>query len=72
MIGFGFFGAATTWFGVLAVAALIGGFWLGGRELVTDVRTRMRETLAAFGYQPQQARTPIDAGEYIVIKPSDR
>ncbi|HEY8319602.1 MAG TPA: hypothetical protein VIG76_12300 [Amnibacterium sp.] len=72
LTGFGFFGAATAWFGVLAVAALIGGFWLAGRELVTDVRTRMRQTLAAFGYASQPARTPIDAGEYVVIKPSDR
>ncbi|MGN6742628.1 MAG: hypothetical protein ACTHJL_04940 [Amnibacterium sp.] len=75
LVGFGFFGPATAWFGVLAVAAVLGGYWLAGWELVTDVRTRMRQTLAAFGLAPQTAqaaRTPIDAGEYVVLKPSDR
>lgn len=75
LVGVGFFGPATTWFGVLAVAAVLGGWWLAGWELVIDVRTRMRRTLAAFGLGPEAAepsRTPIDAGEYVVIKPSDR
>lgn len=75
VVGFGFFGPATTWFGVLAVAAALGGYWLAGWELVTEIRTRMRAALAAFGLgpqAPQAARTPIDAGEYVVLKPSDR
>jgi hypothetical protein len=72
VIGVGFFGPATTWFGVLAVAAALGGLWLGGYELVTDVRARMQETLAAFGFRPPEVRPSIDAGEYVVIKPSKR
>ncbi|HEV7622813.1 MAG TPA: hypothetical protein VGO26_01645 [Amnibacterium sp.] len=72
VIGVGFFGPATTWFGVLAVAAALAGLWLGGYELVTDVRARMRETLAAFGFRPPEVRPSIDAGEYVVIKPSKR
>jgi hypothetical protein len=74
VIGFGFFGPASAWFGLLAAVAAIGGFWLGGRLLVRDVRSRVQETMTAFGRPPQQpaARTPLDAGEYIVIKPSPR
>lgn len=72
VVGAGFFTAATPWFGVLAVAALLGGFWLGGWELVTEVRTRMRRTLADLGFGPTDARPAIDAGEYVVIKPSQR
>ena len=52
--GFGFFTPITPWFGVLAVAGVLGGFWLGGSELVTEIRPA------------------IDAGEYVVIKPSER
>ena len=72
VVGAGFFGPATTWFGVLAVAAMLGGYWLGGYELVTDVRTRMRRTLADLGFRPPETRASMDAGEYLVIKPSDR
>ena len=73
VVGFGFFGPATAWFGVLAFAAAVVGFWLGGRLLVADVRSRVRATMAGFGapMPPQGART-IDAGEYVVIKPSPR
>lgn len=71
VVGLGFFGPAMTWFAVFAVAAMLGGYWLAGVELVREVRTRMRETLTALGYDPQPARTPIDAGEYIVIKPTE-
>lgn len=68
VIGLGFFGAASSWFGLLAAVAAIGGFWVGSRLLARDVRSRVQQT---FG-QPAQAgpRQPIDAGEYIVIKPS--
>ena len=74
VIGFGFFGPASAWFGLLAAVAAIGGFWLGGRLLVRDVRERMQATMTAFGRPPQApaARAPIDAGEYVVIKPSSR
>jgi hypothetical protein len=72
VVGLGFFGPAMTWFAVLAVAAVLGGYWLAIAELVTEVRTRMRATLASLGYEPQPAHTPIDAGEYIVIKPAEQ
>jgi hypothetical protein len=67
VIGAGFFGPATTWFGVLAVAALLGGYWLATTELVREVRTRVRTTLTALGVRQQGA--PADAGEYIVLPP---
>lgn len=71
VIGLGFFGPATAWFAVLAAIAAIGGFWLGGALLVRDLRTRVQESMAAFGRPPQtMPRTPIDGGEYIIIKPS--
>jgi hypothetical protein len=72
VVGVGFFGPATTWFGVLAVAAVLGGFWLGGYELVTEIRTSMRRTLADLGFRPPEPRGSVDAGEYLVIKPSER
>jgi len=73
VVGLGFFGPATAWFGLLAAVAAIGGFWLGGTLLARDVRTRVRETMTAFGRPPEPVRrTPIDAGEYIVVKPSPR
>jgi hypothetical protein len=74
VVGFGFFGPASAWFGLLAAVAAIGGFWLGGRLLVRDLRTRVQETMTAFGRPPQPpaSRPPLDAGEYIVIKPSPR
>ena len=70
MIGLGFFGAASAWFGLLAAAAAIGGFWVGGRLLARDVRSRLQQP---FGPpQPADRRPPIDAGEYVVIRPSTR
>jgi hypothetical protein len=73
VLGVGFFGPASAWFGLLAAVAAIGGFWLGGRLLIRDLRSRMQETMSAF--QPPEQRgplPPIDAGEYVVIKPSAR
>ena len=68
VIGFGFFGPAAAWFGVLAASAAIGGLWLAGRLLVADVRRRVRATMAGFGPSVPVQRTPIDAGEYVVLK----
>lgn len=70
VIGIGFFGPASAWFGLLAAVAAIGGFWLGATLLVRDLRSRMQETMTAFGVPPRTpaSRAPIDAGEYIVIK----
>jgi hypothetical protein len=73
VIGLGFFGPATAWFGVLAAVAAIGGFWLGGTLLMRDVRSSVQQTMASFGRPPATTpRTPLDAGEYVVIKPSPR
>jgi hypothetical protein len=68
VIAAGFFGPATTWFGVIAVAALLGGYWLAATELVAEVRARVRTTLSAMGIRPQ-VEQPMDAGEYIVLPP---
>ena len=71
ILGLGFFGPASAWFGLLAAVAAIGGFWVGGRLLARDVRSRVQETMSPFGRPPEPVRrAPIDAGEYIVIKPS--
>jgi hypothetical protein len=72
VIGVGLFGPATAWFGLLAAVAAVGGFWLGATLLARDVRSRVQETMTGFGRPPQPppARGTIDAGEYIVIKPS--
>ena len=67
VLGFGFFGPATPWFAVLAAVAAIGGFWLGGRLLVRDVRRRVDELRA-----PYAPRRSVDAGEYVVVKPTAR
>jgi hypothetical protein len=67
VIGAGFFGPATVWFGVLAVAALLGGYWITTIELAREVRTRVRTTLTALGVRPPVE--PRDAGEYIVLPP---
>jgi hypothetical protein len=68
VIGAGFFGPATTWFGLLAVAALLGGYWLAATELVRELRTRMRSTLSALGIQ--RPEPPMDHGEYVVLPPA--
>jgi hypothetical protein len=72
VIGFGFFSPLSDWFGLLAAVAAIGGIWLGARLLGRDVRARVQETMTALGRPPQPQRPPLDAGEYVVIKPSAR
>lgn len=67
VVGFGFFGPATPWFALLAAAAAIGGFWLGTRLLVRDVRATVQQLRA-----PYSARRSVDAGEYVVLKPDSR
>lgn len=69
VFGFGFFGPATAWFGLLAAVAAIGGCWLGATLLVRDIRTRVQQTMTAFPRPPEPGpRRPLDAGEYIVVK----
>jgi hypothetical protein len=73
VIGLGLFGPATPWFGLLAVVAAVVGFWVGGALLIRDIRSRVQETMASFGSPPASvSRAPIDAGEYVVIKPASR
>ena len=68
VVGLGFFGATAPWFALVAAAAAIGGSWLGGRLLVRDVRRRV-DALRA----PSSASSrPLDAGEYVVVKPGSR
>ncbi|WP_210480842.1 hypothetical protein [Naasia sp. SYSU D00948] len=74
VIATGFFGPGTAAFAALSVATGILAFWAAAWQLVDETRRRVKkvfETIerAAVPYQPR--RTPIDAGEYIVVKPSD-
>ncbi len=75
VIATGFFGPATAAFAALSVAAGILAFWAAMWQLVDETRKRVKKVFetvqrAAVPYQPRQ--TPIEAGEYIVLKPSDR
>ncbi len=70
VIGAGFWSPATTWFGVLAIAALLGAYWLASTELVREVRSRVRTTLDALGLR--RPEPPVDHGEYIVLPPPAR
>jgi small-conductance mechanosensitive channel len=76
IIGLGFFGQATNLLAVLAVAAGIAAFWLVIWELVDETRKRVRRVFEqidrAARPSPPQSRTPIDAGEYIVLPPNDQ
>lgn len=67
VIGAGFFGPATVWFGVFAVAALLGGYWIATIELVRELRERVQTTLTALGVQ--RPVEPRDGGEYIILPP---
>ena len=75
VIALGFFGQATNLLAVLAVAGGIAAFWLVIWELVDETRKRVRRVFEqidrAARPNPQQSRTPIDAGEYIVLPPND-
>jgi hypothetical protein len=75
VIATGFFGPGTAAFAALSVAAGILTFWATTWQLVDETRKRVKtvfETIqrGAVPYQPRQ--TPIDAGEYIVLKPGER
>jgi len=75
IVGFGFFVPGLTgWFAVAGILLFIGTFWVALWELLTETRSRVRQTFAAYerAAQPQQAEHSaadvVDAGEYIVIE----
>ena len=76
IIGLGFFGISANLFGVLAVAAGIVAFWVSAWEILDETRKRVRAVFDAAVLQSDRiirtpgSRSPIDAGEYIVIQPS--
>ena len=75
IVALGFFGGATNLLAVLAVAAGIAAFWLVIWELVDETRKRVRAVFEQIDRAARPGaphpRTPIDAGEYIVLPPTD-
>lgn len=74
VIAAGFFGPATGAFAALAIATGILAFWSVVWQLVTETRKRVRRVFesidrAAAPYRGKPG--PVDAGEYLVIRPSD-
>jgi hypothetical protein len=74
VIATGFFTAGISLFAALAVALGIAAFWSAAWQLVDETRKRVRAVFeqvqrGAVPYQQKQA--PLDAGEYLVIRPSD-
>jgi hypothetical protein len=64
VIAFGFFPrGATSWLAVLAILFFLGLFWMALYQLVTETRSRVAETFAAYerAAQPQQVRRPQTA-----------
>ncbi len=75
VIATGFFGPGTAAFAALSVAAGILAFWAAVWQLVDETRKRVKQVFetvqrGAVPYQPRPR--PIDAGEYIVLKPGER
>jgi hypothetical protein len=75
LIGFGFFvPGATGWFAVLAILFFLGLFWRALYEVVTETRTRVADTYAAYerAAQPHQVGQPEEAfvedAEVIVVQ----
>ncbi len=74
IIGFGFFvPVATGWFAVLGILLFIAAFWVVMWELLTETRTRVQATFAAYERAarpqvPAEPAVPVDDGEYIVIE----
>jgi len=75
VVGFGFFVPGLTgWFAVAGILLFIGTFWVALWELLTETRSRVQQTFAAYerAAQPKQAEHSaadvVDAGEYIVIE----
>jgi hypothetical protein len=77
VIGAGFFGPATGALAALSLALGIAAFWSVAWQLVTETRKRVRRVFdtiqrAAVPSSPGTGKqTPLDAGEYLVIRPSD-
>ncbi|BDI21907.1 hypothetical protein [Herbiconiux sp. L3-i23] len=74
LIGLGFFGPAANWFAVFAVIGAIVAFWSAVWQLIRETRRRVQAVFDEFQRvaAPQGTRKPpVDAGEYIVLPPSD-
>jgi hypothetical protein len=77
VIAAGFFGAATGAFAALSVALGIAAFASVAWQLVQETRKRVRrvfETIqrgAVPSGTPGAKQAPLDAGEYLVIRPSE-
>src|SRR3954449_9109600 len=74
VIATGLFGVATAAFAALSVAAGIIAFASSGWQLVDETRKRVRRVFETFqggavAYRPKQQT--LDAGEYVVLPPSD-
>lgn len=77
VIAAGFFGPATPAFAAFSLALGIAAFWSVAWQLVTETRKRVRRVFDTiqrgaipYGSAPSK-QTPLDAGEYLVIRPSD-
>ena len=75
IVGFGFVVPGLTgWFAVAGILLFIGTFWVAVWQLLTETRSRVQQTFAAYerAAQPKptehSASDAVDAGEYIVIE----
>ena len=74
VIATGFFGPATSAFAALSVALGIAAFWAAAWQLVDETRKRVRrvfETFSGPAIPNRPRQQPLDAGEYVVIRPSE-
>jgi hypothetical protein len=75
IVGFGFFVSGLTgWFAVVGILLFVAIFWVSLWELLTETRSRVQQTFAAYERAAQPAATgplpreTVDDGEYIVIE----
>jgi hypothetical protein len=73
MVGVGFFGPATGWFAVAAIALAIVFFWLALAELLGETARRVRSTLDEFERQArptQRVASPADGfeGDVLIVR----
>jgi hypothetical protein len=75
LIALGFFGPFSNVFAALSVAVGIVAFWSAAWQLVDETRKRVRSVFASIDRAARPpgspaSRAPINAGEYIVLPPS--
>jgi hypothetical protein len=73
MVGVGFFGPATGWFVLAAIALAIVFFWLALAELLGETARRVRSTLDEFERQARPAQrvtSPADGfdGDVLIVR----